>query len=791
MISPTSGFALISKIEDTDETLPVVKMFKEHEELVITDDYSSNTHSPPKIVNIPVPLTGDIGKLYIQQKSNTGQMLIISPRTNVSDGTQKSATRIAKIVRDLIATLAWPGHDAMSERAKGRREIALASLRLGCNVYLQGALKDDVSGLDQSQMQMIAGITKQASLFFSDFCNHADVLRKRDSMTIHEPIRSLLARVLQEQFPNESELHLQLDFMFQNFFQGCLTDLITPQVITNILLSVVFPYGGEVAEDQNIDAEIDKICKGHEKECDELGESLISCVKILLVAAKKKLIAETSGAVWLKHKATKGLVEFGVDFLSKFKRKIGGYLFATINVTLRTEGSKVLEIIELWIKKKGEKKQEVVDEKALQEKLELSLRKDFSRFIKYVISDKDSECKLYKDQAEKIINEITPILIRLIWDKEARPLAHLLCFYIPKAPALLPEKKTFVEISKAKLSSQDARIERLAIKFVQDYLLVKELATFNNHESNWNAFLMSSIKIAIRKFFNGKTDLPTPNESHVNAQELGFVLAAINSFFTESILRKHHFSLNKEQIESSLIELVEYIARLKFPENPQVQKDVVRVSADMVNSFIDTLLSPVVISNLILKIKLDHLSINNSHAGAQEELRGFEPLGIEVVRLLRTLLTLGTTDETLHKVDAMIAGIVRTQSSKIGSLIAQAVHAAAVSNSTAMTDLLENILWSKSEGKPILYEGWKENKEQLEVDFTIWIDTQLLPFITKAVADQGKIVRYLFEDKLRSIASIVTKKIFSLIWHPENKALRVLILNHLLPVLKMHLPQKL
>lgn len=791
----------------TDEPLPIATIYEDNKTVEIFEGYTNTT--PDAYIFIR---PHDISTQYEKLRGIVvNQIVLAEPLKKVSESVIEIAARMANICRGLFAALAWPKKEVTTVRQNTWRELSLESVRVGCNVYLQENLTDGNEGLKKSQMQALAGITKQASNFFYDFCKFPERLQQRNPSEIHEPIRLLIGNFLRKKFPEEKELHLHFDLICQNFFQGFLTDFLTPEVMTKILLNFVFPYGGDAGEEENIDAEVKFICREYESECDELGGALLECIDILLSSAKNRLIDNSSGMDRLKHKMTKGIAGFGVEVLKKFKKNIGGFIFATINSTLRTEGSKVLEIAELWIKSKEEAKEGVLDEATLREKLDESLRKDFTRLIKYVISDKEGENKVIKNQAEKIILEITPIILDLIWNRKAMPIAHLICFYIPQAPALqvppiLPQN--VLEAIRPRLETQ--RIEGLVIQFVQDYLLTKqpEKASNINH-ADWDAFLMSSIKIGIRRVFQEKRAAPARQVSDENTLQLGFIFAAVNRFFSDSIEKQHQFNMTDHEIEKPLVDFLKGLAEMKVPQKTEVQDEVVKVLLGLVNSSIETLLNPVVISNLILKIKLVEDSESEEkldddmgfvEIGVVENVdqkvdAGFDAVGLEAVRLLRTIFMLGNEKETLSLVDAGIAGLVRTQREMIGSKIAQAIHAAAISNDTALIDIIESVLWQKHEGKssePIFYKGWKTDEKELKRGLENWITSELLPFISNAVLSQelgyGSFIdnklKSVVEKKLKSIVSQVTQKLFKLIWHHDNKAIRVLILHYLLPIIK-------
>ncbi len=762
-------------------------------EIQIFDDYS------PFNKEIPLVIT-DIGVVYDLQRVSLPLGLVQVSQVSVPKIVKINAERISLIARDLIGLFAWPDRVDLPKQQKIWRELSLETVRLGCNMQLQEKLTDGEAGLEGSQMKLLVEMIKKGSQFLTVYCKTPEVLSKRKPEEIHMPIRLVIEKLLKRLFPNENELQLHLNGLCHPLLDGCISDLVTPEVITKILLNLEFDYGGEDdgSENGKVKAEMRSIWQKNEKECIELGNALLDCVDVLISEAKERLKKNTTGILGFfesgKHQITKIIVNVSTKILRKFNKYIGGYLFAMINIAMRSEGSKVLNIIELWIKRAGTKQDENKDTD-LRQKLELAIRNDFPRVIKYVIDEKDGESEFSKDQAGKIIEEIAPILVEMIWDQKTHAIANFLFYYAPQALVLDEKPQENLKDSSIYLNSKETqKLEFLVIQFVQDYLLPKDEG--NNLDANpvnWNAMLMCSIKVGIRKAFSGRQNVtPSPETVHESTMRLGYVFAAMNRFFRDSITRKHTFDLDDKQIEKSLVDLLCYFVQVKYPGKTEIQKEIINLSKNLINNFIDTVFNPVVISNLILKIKLKSLVIPQVPAEGEERL-SYEAVGLEAVRLLRTILSLGHEDDSLGWLDAIVASGARKHRMTIGSKIAQAIHEAAQSNDTALMDMLEIVLWRKKENKtnePIFFEGWIEDKDELQKALKLWLENELLPFISESVSSQGFLMSWFIEAELKSKVKIVTEKLFKLIWHEENKAIRVLILQYLLPIIKSYLPMR-
>jgi hypothetical protein len=330
------------------------------------------------------------------------------------------------------------------------------------------------------------------------------------------------------------------------------------------------------------------------------------------------------------------------------------------------------------------------------------------------------------------------------------------------------------------------RKENFVILFVQDYLLTRKLETpLDIKQENWKAILMCSIKIGVRRFFAAREEALATNAIHENILQLGNVFSAINSFLRESIEKKHTFNMTPEKIEISLINLMKSILKVKYPGKEALQLEVMTVVRELVNKTIDTIFCPIFISNLILKIKLDKNLIKGPEKEGKD-LTGYDAVGLEAVRLLRTILSLGHKDDSLGWIDSIVASVAHKHKEMIGSKIAQAVHAAALSNDTVIMDVLEKLLWNSSE--PIFFEGWIEDEGKLQEALMKWLENELLPFVSEAISSQGYWGSSMIESKLRSIIKTVAEKFFHLLWHKDNKAIKVLLLQYLLPIMNPYLP---
>lgn len=759
------------------------------------NDYTVNDDYTPQEDAIPIPTVlhwDDIGAHYysIQRKSKLEKLVVIEvPSVQLSPSVKATAARLSAIAKNLISLLAWIDKPDMSLNLRAWRVLSIESVGVGCNAIMQETLTDSQKGLDRSQMKLISGMTKQAAACFKEYYT-LESFSKRKLTEMHQTLRILIERFLRKKFPNETELFMQFDVLCQAFFDMFISEVITPSLITKILLNLEFPYGAQGKEEEG-KIEFNKLCQEYEKECLELGDALIDCVDTMLNTAKDRLIDEAKGIFKVKHVFNKGVVNIGTGFLKSFSKYIGGYIFATVNAALRSDESKVLQIIEMWIQRAGAPKEEV-DEKTLRAKLDATIRTDLTRLVKFVISEDEKEKKGIKDQAGKIIQELAPLLVELVWDTESRPIAQLLCHYLPVAPLqqFFPSttKDSLVVVRPTTIAQ---RCEAFIINFVKDYLLSQNPEVpLDKMQQNWEAIFMCSVKIGVRKAFAAKEEAKAKNNTEEQIMQLGLVLAAINAFLTKSIEKKHTFNMSCDEIEKELVDFLNSLVQSKYPGKAELQQEVVKVTRGLISKSIDTIFDPFFISNLILKIKLDKSLIQGPQTQGQD-LKGYDAVGLEAVRLLRTILSLGHKDDVLGLLDKLIAGVARQHKEMIGSKIAQAIHAAAQSNDLAMMDMLEKLLWTKGQDnqcKPIFFDGWIEDKQQLQAALMKWLEDQLLPFVSEAISSQGIWGSSVIESKLRSIIRQVAEKLFKLLWHEENKAIRMLLIRYLLPIFKSYLP---
>ncbi len=745
------------------------------------DDYCQN--------NNPIEIEiKDISADYLGRRMafiNTGQVKK-SVEVVVAEQLPSIPTRIASFIRNFTDYFVWPSKPEMGERQKAMREISLKSVKVGCEASFFSITDGGLPGLDKTGMQTISGVTNKIASFFTAYYKEPNPFINRKSPKIHEPSRMWIGAKLEELYSDEIELHIHTEALCGVFFDRCLEDFFTPENFTNALCGFIFNYSENKknVKSESIDPSI--YAKKHPNECDELGAAIFSCVDTLRKASNMGMLK-------------KGILAAGTFFGSSFKRSVGAFIFATFDATLKSEGSSILDMMEMWLKEM-EKPKEKVDEKGLREKLHKTILKDMSRFVKYAIdqTENENESKNIKKFVETTIAEIAPMIVNLVWDKTTNPIAQLLLYEVPSY-FVRPNKPKSEDIKSIKPLSYDGfqKFGALLTNSLQDYLLTPCLGP---SMSKWEPILICLIKEGIRKGMAAIPIASSPNASHENTLQLGYLFAAFNAFLQKAIKNNYHFYINNDK--DAEIRTRARLKEIEFIERPmkmflfeliqknfrekRIQSEGTDVLLGLVNTCIKIIVDPVLITNLILKNKLSKQKFPEVKV-AGEDIPGYTAVGHEAVRLLRTILAIGNKNDTMSNLDILIAAIANTICEGIGSKLAQGIRGAAASNDCAFINIIENMLWGMNEEKKseaIFFKDWIDDKMDLQRALKDWIENELKPFILLAIKDVPGISW--MSGKLLTQIPMLTEKMFKILWDEDNIAIRVLIIQYLLPI---YIPQ--
>jgi hypothetical protein len=762
----------------------------------IIEDYS-----PPGGWTINcVPL--DFGEDFEYKRSRIYRNSIIAiPSVKLSECVRRRAFRMATVTRDLVKTLLDGTQEEHSLESHKWKQLSIETIWVGCNAFFQTSLSDDKTGLSQEHMKLVSGIAKQSADFLTHFCKSRKIFTAQRSEVVRKPVYDLLEWVLEKVFPQDDEARLHLASLSHPFIEMLFSEYLTPECITKILLSIEFPYTKTeevLEEDKN---ELKVIKEKYNRECTVLGDAILDCVDVLLGEGREREVKVQEGfdkvLSFAKQVGTKIVTSVG---LKPFNTSIGAFVYASINAALRSEQSKVLEIIEASVMRKVKEESNPV---TLKKSLAEAIPRDLVRVVNFVIEDelkgKDLTKKIVEEiNPGKIIQMITPILVELIWD-ESRPISQLLCKYIPSAilPILPPIKLQDKKKESVSRGVASPKIIHLALKFAQDYLLPQQRAMVN--KINTHALFLCFFKTGLKKTLEDLDNDSSPYVAHENTVLLGYITSATNKFLTKAIEKKFIFDENPEEMNEPLVLMLRKVAQMKYLADAEAQENAVKVGVNLLNKTVDTLLSPVLLSNLILKINLQ-VPLSSKTSPEEGNFTQYASVGLEVVRFLRTLMMLGNKTGELGWFDKLIAGGARLYRGVIGAKLAEAIHKAARANSDAMIEMVEGFLW-KSDGQqsqPILYEGWILEETQLQKRLYEWFEQQLLPFISKTISAKGygETINKIIESSLRPSLSLIAERFVKLLWHKDNKAIKIYIFHYLLPIFiedissKMLIPKK-
>lgn len=763
----------------------MITIFDSFKELTYIEDYC-----PGGGVIIPV-IPADFAEAFEAMASESKKQIVVIPAgAPISEKHRKRASRVAAIVRELLhAVIDLPGEppETISFRFKS---LSIESISIGSYSFLMQKSSDDSAGLSRDRMRQIAALTAETAHFLKDFCRCPTSFSSQNQEEARKPLEDLLKKFVKSLLPLDKEARIEIHHLTALALDLLLRDIVTPAFITRILLSLEFPYGGGAQEEGCGAQELKKIGKEFPQESENLGEAILDCIDILLENAWERETRAQEGLDKVASLFKKTGTKVGTFALRAFKKSIGVYVFASINAALRSETSTAMSIIELALKNR--KAVQVIEEKDLKAKLQAAIPAQLTKVVFYLINDEVRQMKSGGDKAkavlevanlEKLIGMVSPLLVELVWDRSF-PLSHLISGYLPKA--ILPHlsaPKTADPKEKVKDNGGSRRIVSLALRFATDYLFPQIEPV--NAKVDFRQVFLGFFKITLRKALEGPKSAPSRFAEIERIRTLGFLITAANRFLASAIERRFVFSESRNEIERPLKSLAGMIAKLKYPQDQGAQELAAALGIEAVNITIDKLLNPILLCNLILKVKLDYTE--KSPAALEETfIPQYDSLGLEAVRLLRTLMRLGNNHGKLGWFDQMIAFGARRFRSLIGSQIALGLRTAAKSNEGSLLDLIEKFLW-RPEGKqlePVLFEGWETTKEALSLKFEKWIHGELFPFLSKVLAQQelGGTMTSMIESNLRPSLKLIATRIFNLLWLEDNKALRIFIFHYLLVI---------
>lgn len=720
----------------------------------------------------------------------------------ISDTTKKVAAKLSGLLEDAVGKVFWKDSEESSDSRKRWRALTINTISLSVYMHVLNNAHKPAIGLTDERVAIVSGLAKQTEVFLSDYCKKRPQLQERNADQLFEPADNLAKLAVEKFSTPDAEQQERLTELSSAIVAWGSANFLTPQAIMNVIrIALKTPTAPVVPVTPGAPPKVNeapaRILKRYPKECKELGQLVLESVKHIC-----------------SHSLATGklLPNLGELFISE--GEIGSQILAAVEDILIDEDSMAIPLAERIVKALSEEtvalpdpmqqQQEMSEEEAiklqtdLKKALDAALRVEFKALldarlpglISSLMVKKTGDnffVKAVKAVAEKpvifMLNKMKPLLIDLVCDDQAKGAQHLAFHYLP---TVFQGQLKSLTVSQRPLDAESAKLStglgEVAHSVAQSYLWHEEESALGFRRIFVDTIRATTEQIAYLLLTSPKEENP-----NLSAIRTARTLTMLHIFLEEyrAIRAKEpgaNFSVTLDKdLNQPLIDLTTHIMQMRFPGEPDLHARVNALMRQGSDTFFQTILDPVTITNLISNFDFPvpgataPRAATSSSSSSKADVWVHAPLGKAVIRCLRSFLSLSGQ---LGALNAFFVGVANHWHEKVGENMINGDPGDYVKS-------LRSLLFKQGgdeAGAARPFVNWVQG-EALKQKFHTWIHTKLKPFIEAQIEMLAPFGTKTIASKLvGGVVPSLIGELESLLWSPNQEPLKILLYYYILPV---------